>query len=508
MSRSRVIVRAAVVAGCLVLLAVCGLLALKSRWAAGYVERQAITFLERRLNAKAEIGPLVLVLYPRLAVSGTHLRLRRASPDGTPFLLVERFTISGSLWKLPRRHFTSVELDGLDFRVLRGRIQPVVARPRGDILVDTVVVRNGRLLIVPSNPEKLPLEFALHAVTLTDFGFDRSSTYSAQVTNPKPTALIKTDGHIGPWDATAMSSTPLSGVYLLEKGDLGSIKGIGGELRSSGKFGGVLDRIHVEGTTSSSDFRLMLADHAIPLETRYVATVDGTSGDTILEEVDARLGSSHLTARGSITSMPGVKGRTISLQVTATDAKFEDLLYLAIGGTAQPPMRGLLNLDTGFLLPPSDEDVPLRLQLDGRFAITRGHFTSDTVQDKVDELSRRGRGQPKNDNVSNVLSTFGGTFSLQHGVLSLPNLRFSVNGARVALRGSYRLPTQSLAFAGTLSLDAPVSKTVTGFKSVLLKAVDPLFRRNGAGTVLPISITGAVDKPAFKVDARRIFRRK
>lgn len=508
MSRSRVIGITAVVAGSLVLLSVGAILALKSSWAADYVERRAITFLERRLNAKVEIGSIELVLYPRLAVSGTQFRLARAdTPDGAPFLSIERFRISGSVWTLPQRHVATIELDGLDFRVLRGRPRMVMERPRGDVLVDTIVVRNGRLRIIPNDPEKLPLEFALHEVTLTDFGFDRSSTYAAQITNPKPTALIQSEGHIGPWDASAMASTPLSGVYLLANGDLGSIKGIGGELRSSGKFEGVLERIRVEGTTSSKDFHLMLAGNPIPLETQYVAIVDGTSGDTTLEQVDATLGSSHLTARGSITTIPGVQGRTISLQVTAKDARFEDLLHLAIGGTAAPPMRGLLNLDTSFLLPPTDEDVPLRLRLDGRFTITRSQFTSDLVQDKVDELSRRGRGQPGNAQVNNVLSAFGGAFSLNHGVLSLPSLRFTVNGARVDLRGNYRLPTEALAFTGTLSLDAPVSKTVTGFKSLLLKAVDPLFRRNGAGTQLPISISGTVNKPAFKVDARRIFRR-
>ncbi len=509
MNRPRIVVAAAVVAGCLTALALGGIVALKSSWASDYVERHAVTFLERRLNATVEIGSIELSLYPRLAVSGTGLRLSRAgASDGGPFLSVERFQISGSAWTLPRRHVSAIELDGLDFRVFRGKARTSMARPRGDVRVDTIVIRNGRLLIVPSNPEKVPLEFALHEVTLSDFGFDRASAYSAQITNPKPTALIQSEGHIGPWDAATMSTTPLSGVYLLANGDLGSIKGIGGELRSTGKFDGVLERIRVEGTTSSKNFQLMLAENAVPLETHYIATVDGTTGDTTLEQVEATLGASRLTARGSIASIPGVKGRSITMQVTATDARFEDLLHLAIRGTAEPPMAGLLNLDTSFELPPSDDDVALRLKLNGRFAITRGQFTSDTVQDKVDALSRRGRGQPKNDKVNNVLSAFGGTFALSRGVLSLPSLKFSVNGARVDLRGNYRLPTEALAFTGTLALDAPVSKTVTGFKSVLLKAVDPLFRRNGAGTLIPIAISGTVSKPAFKVEVGRILRRK
>ena len=60
---------------------------------------------------------------------------------------------------------------------------------------------------------------------------------------------------------------------------------------------------------------------------------------------------------------------------------------------------------------------------------------------------------------------------------------------------------------GTLRLRATLSETTTGLRSLLLKAVDPLFRRKDAGTVLPITITGSHDKPAFKVDVKRALAR-
>ncbi len=508
MNRSRVVKSLVGVALVIGVLAVGAVALLRSGWAARYVQQQAILLLEERMKASVELESIQLALFPRISVSGTGLRLTRRDADDEPFVAIREFHIAGSPWQLWQRRVSSIELEGLRFRILRGRGQTSTSQPGGrDVRVDRITVRESQLLIVPADPRKVPLEFSLHEVTMTDFGFDRSSPFSAQLTNPKPTALIQSEGHIGPWNTDEIGSTPLSGVYLMANGDLGSIKGIGGKIESSGKYEGVLERIRVEGTTKTPDFHLDLAQHPIRLDTTYRATVDGTSGDTYLEQVDATLGESKLVARGSITSIPDVKGRSISLQVNATDARFEDFLYLSVGGASEPPMQGLLTLDTAFELPPSEEDVPLRLELKGRFAITRGQFASDTVQNKVDELSRRGQGQPKNQSVDNVISAFGGTFALDDGVLSLPSLRFSVNGARVDLRGTYRLPTESMAFRGTLRLDAPVSKTVTGVKSFFLKAVDPLFRRNGAGTELPISITGTVQKPAFKVDARRIFRR-
>ena len=52
-------------------------------------------------------------------------------------------------------------------------------------------------------------------------------------------------------------------------------------------------------------------------------------------------------------------------------------------------------------------------------------------------------------------------------------------------------------------MDAKVSQMTTGFKSFLLKAADPFFRKQGAGAVIPIKITGTRDKPSFGLELRR-----
>jgi len=40
-----------------------------------------------------------------------------------------------------------------------------------------------------------------------------------------------------------------------------------------------------------------------------------------------------------------------------------------------------------------------------------------------------------------------------------------------------------------------------------LKAVDPLFRRRGAGAALPIKISGTVGDPSFGLDVGKVFKR-
>ena len=74
------------------------------------------------------------------------------------------------------------------------------------------------------------------------------------------------------------------------------------------------------------------------------------------------------------------------------------------------------------------------------------------------------------------------------------------------LQGTYALRTQTIAFSGNLYMDAKISQTVTGWKSMLLKIGDPLFRENGQ-TVVPLKITGTRAAPAFGMDVGRIFKK-
>jgi hypothetical protein len=70
------------------------------------------------------------------------------------------------------------------------------------------------------------------------------------------------------------------------------------------------------------------------------------------------------------------------------------------------------------------------------------------------------------------------------------------------------LLSQALDFHGTLHLQAKVSQTTTGIKSLLLKPIDPLFEREGAGTVLPIKITGTRGEPSFQIEIGKVLKRQ
>jgi hypothetical protein len=285
-------------------------------------------------------------------------------------------------------------------------------------------------------------------------------------------------------------------------------KGISGTLSSQGYFGGTLDTLEANGETDTPDFTIAVGGHPFPLHVKYKALIDGTNGDTRLNVIDAWFLSSYLHASGAVLGAPkGQHGRTVTLDVAMDKSRIEDVMKMAVK-TASPPMVGALKLNTKFLLPPGENDVVDRLRLDGRFWIGKARFTNYDVQGKIEELSRRGRGKTADPATARVASDFQGRFKLGGGRLELPEVTFAVPGARVELAGVYALKAETLDFKGQLLLDAKISQTTTGWKSLLLKVVDPLFKqKNGSGSAIPIKISGSRNAPDFGLDVRRVFKR-
>ncbi len=106
-------------------------------------------------------------------------------------------------------------------------------------------------------------------------------------------------------------------------------------------------------------------------------------------------------------------------------------------------------------------------------------------------MSLRTQGKPKISPESvDMPSELNGDFQLQQGELSFSRLQFQGPGTQVNLTGQYDLNGKQFDFQGKARLDAKLSQMVTGWKSILLKPVDPFFHKDGAGTLLPIKISG------------------
>ena len=182
------------------------------------------------------------------------------------------------------------------------------------------------------------------------------------------------------------------------------------------------------------------------------------------------------------------------------EGSMADVMRLAMPG--QPMMEGRLMLKANIAIPPLSGKVIDKLVLDGRFDIRDGKFLKSNVQDKLDVFSRRGQGQPKNEAIDDVASGMRGDFKLDDQVLTFSSLQFVIPGAAVDLAGSYNLDADNLDFHGSVRLLAKVSQTMSGWKRILLKPVDPFFAKNGAGTFVRIQVTGTSKDPQFGRDKK------
>ena len=163
-------------------------------------------------------------------------------------------------------------------------------------------------------------------------------------------------------------------------------------------------------------------------------------------------------------------------------------------------MTGSVKLRTDINIPEGDSDLIDRLKLKGQFVIADGQFSNPQTQEKVDTLSRKGQGQPNDFDISGVASGMNGNFLISRGNIDFSHLSFGVNGASVDLSGTYNVDDGLVDFHGKLFLKAKLSQTTTGPKSFFLKAIDPFFKGENAGTVLPIKITGPRENPTFGLD--------
>ena len=109
---------------------------------------------------------------------------------------------------------------------------PNPSLPRSAVVIETVLIRNANLAILPKDKTKVPLRFYISRLRLDSAGLNTAMRYHADLTNPKPPGDIHSIGTFGPWSADEPSNTPLTGDYTFNNADLGVFKAIAGILKS------------------------------------------------------------------------------------------------------------------------------------------------------------------------------------------------------------------------------------------------------------------------------------
>ena len=94
-------------------------------------------------------------------------------------------------------------------------------------------------------------------------------------------------------------------------------------------------------------------------------------------------------------------------------------------------------------------------------------------------------GSPAPD--SDAISSLEGPVAVDKGIARSPDLRFQVPGAKARLSGTFNFENRAVHLTGKLATQAELSGDTTGFKSILLKPLDPFFKKHKHGAVIPIA---------------------
>lgn len=474
---------------------------------------RVVETLSSRFDSRVQLGEFHVSVYHGLNVEGKSLSLQsNLEPALPPQIVVGQFSFHARVLDLFRSpmHIALVEVHGLVLRIppASRRSEMVGAgkrRKKLTISIDRVQCDDALLLMIPADPSRVPLRFAIRSLSLTSVGPNRPMHFEAKLLNPRPVGNISTAGDFGPWHAKRPGDTPVKGIYSFTNADLSTTKGIAGKLSSNGKFEGKLDTIAVDGTTKTPDFSVNSSGNKVALHTDFHAIVNGTNGNTYLQPVHAHFLNTSVTAAGYVIRARTSKGHDIYLNVTIDRGRIEDLLRMGVKGKT-PVMIGAVKMRTRFDLKAGPDSVAKKLRLKGSFQATNVSFTNARLQRRIDELSLRSRGRAREAKllakqegspagVPKIPAQVGGNFLLQNGTLTLTPLACNVPGTQILLAGNYTLDSNRFDFTGTARMDAHISQMVGGWQGALLTPMNKLFSEHGANTEIPIRITGTQSKP-------------
>jgi len=423
-------------------------------------------------------------------------------PDSSapPLVAIQRVTIQANYHDLLLRpgYISRIILEGLKISVPaeQGTSQQTSASSKSSTRIGEVLTKDATLEV--ARKDDGPLKFEIHQLSLKSISDSSPMSYDLAMRNAELPGEIRARGKLGPWDRQHMNDIPLSGTYTFDGADLGVFQGIGGTLAGTGDFHGVLGRIETQGTTDTPKFEVTRSHHPVALKAKFSATVDGMSGDTTLHSVDGSFLKTPIHIEGSVAGKPGQRGKTTSLNLTVRNGRIDDVLWLFVR-ESKAPMEGPTSFRAHVIWPSGHQPFLKRVVLQGDFEIEHAQWTKPERQMSVNMLSKKASGNKKDPETPNVTADLKGSVLLSDEVAKFHDTSFKVPGAEAILHGTYNLEDTKIDFHGDLKTEASLSDDSTGIKAVLLKPLDPLFKKKHAGAVVPVEMTGTYHNPYFGV---------
>ncbi|SNS24634.1 hypothetical protein SAMN05421770_101165 [Granulicella rosea] len=502
-----------------VALTVLSALAFTAAWVVRRAEPEArrlvIETLSDRLHTRVELDQLhVSLLHGMggLQVTGSGLRIEsidgsgRPATSGVPMLTVEGFAFRTSLGTL--LHDTPGAIDVFATNAIvtlpaaSSAAQPVKLKPLpGILLVHDVVVTGAKIVFEPAQPGAEPVEYDLREVRLADRGDGHAFAYTGTVVGAGLIPDVHASGDLGPWLPSSPRDTPIDGSYRFEKGDLRAIAGLSGTVASTGSFHGTVSQIAAEADVEIPDFALAISAHPVSLHVHAQVLVDCATGSAIIASSTTTFLHTSIAATGTVTRAPEGFAVEADKQI---QGRSEDMLVL-FSKARTPVMSGALEYKGHLSVPPGQTNVITRAHARGVAAIRGAAWADRAMQQQIDAVSQRAQGKAevaKGDPRKIPVATSDVTMqvAIDNGVMSLTHVVDSMPGASVVMQGTYALIGGRVDMHGVARTAARASQLTTGWKSLLLKPVDPLFSKHGAGAEVPVKMTGDLAHPAFGTD--------
>ncbi|HYO79917.1 MAG TPA: AsmA-like C-terminal region-containing protein [Bryobacteraceae bacterium] len=475
-----------------VALAVFGLVFGLALWQ--FREQKLVQALQGATRSRVSVGDFRRLLFPRPGAELHDVKFDR----GVTLATVKRARLQSSwLYLLTfQRRLVSIDADGLSVNLPSDMPPPQTPPPTGKPTVVERFTADGSVMTVRGG------RFTVQKLTLRGINTSAPITVATVFQPPHPReGTVRMEGQAGPF-GNPDHSPVLRGTFTLTGAQLGSYHGLAGTLNADGKFEGPMPDVRVIGTAKALGFEVNQSGHPFDLESRYDSLVDANNGRVTLQDVQVSFARTRLAAHGTID------GQGMAVDINSTQARIEDLL-LMFTKTDMPALRSGIGLRTHAEVPAGEGSFLQKLRLDGTFSMENAVWSRVLTQDRVNSISSRARGNAETAEAGrsrHVTSDLSGAVRLRAGTAHLSDVVFRIPGAVATGAGTYQLQTRRVNLRGNVRMEANASEGTTGWKSLVLKPFNFVFRRKSQGkrgATLPVSIVGTYPSPQYKVGLTR-----
>lgn len=488
---------AAWLGGALIALAVAGVVLMFVFWPFRY--RKVHPLLEQEFQSRVVVQHYYRTYFPHPGFVADGVTFWRKGHEGEPPLAkVDHLHVVGTWTGLLFTPHTlyQIWLRGVRVRIVlpQGTKPEAVGagapesskqkRQQSRMRVETIVANGATLDLLRQGNS--PLHFVFETLQIHNVRAGEPLSFFTRLRLPRLHAVVAANGNLGPLRPGHYAETRLEGGYSVAGLDLGNLSSLQGKASASGRYGGRLNQIAVQGKVAIPDFGA--GGHRKRLDAAYRVIVKPMLGDIDIPSAVVKIAGSTLIANATIAGNPKIS----RVNLSTTDGDLHQLLEVLEEAT--PTVAGKVNFAAQTEFRNGPQPFLQRLRLRGHIAVYDVTFVQGT-QKEIDAFSARARKQNHNNDSLKVTAAASGDTTFRNGMAYFPGIQVQLPGANAHLAGTFNLLNTRVDLTGKVAMQQTLSKDVTGWKRVLMTPFSPFFRHGKTGAIVSIAVTGTSKNP-------------